>query len=159
MARKFGGWWALALLVPLVANAADFNLVAGPSITSGDRSTIAAFGSVFADSATGHFHFQPIATVGWVRAHHTTREHLDHSVWVAGAGARLLSPSGHWFGSIQLARTTQRTDALSSRWEFIDSVGWQAGHLTLMLRHVSNGHLVGGAPNLGETMVLAGVRF
>lgn len=153
-------WGLLFLLTfPFGAQAANFNFVAGPSITSGDRATIAAFGSVFGDSATGRFHLEPVATVGWIRAHHTTRENLDHSVWAFGAGVRVLSPSGHWFGGVQLARTTVRTDALSSRWEFIDSAGWQAGRFTLMLRHMSDGHIVGGSPNLGETMLLGGVRF
>jgi hypothetical protein len=29
----------------------------------------------------------------------------------------------------------------------------------MMIRHISNGRLVGGGPNMGETMLLAGVRF
>jgi len=28
-----------------------------------------------------------------------------------------------------------------------------------MLRHISNGHIVGGGRNLGETMLLVGVRW
>jgi hypothetical protein len=39
------------------------------------------------------------------------------------------------------------------------SGGWQDGHFIVMLRHVSNAHLLGGGKNLGETMLLAGLRF
>jgi hypothetical protein len=37
------------------------------------------------------------------------------------------------------------------------SAGWQHGHFVVMLRHISNAHLFGGK-NLGETMMLAGLR-
>lgn len=121
---------------------------------------MAAFASVFgASNADPQFHFEPIATAGWIRDHHTHREHLHHSVYVAGAGARLVAPGSHWFLSVQLAATDNRTDALCSPVEFIDSVGWQHGRFTMMVRHISNGHLVGSGPNMGETMMLAGVRF
>jgi hypothetical protein len=39
------------------------------------------------------------------------------------------------------------------------SAGWQGDHFTVMLRHISNAHLLGGGKNLGETMLLAGVKF
>lgn len=154
-------WIAIAAMLGAisVAHAQGFNIVAGPSVTSRSHTTIAAFASVFGTSASDRFHLEPIATVGWIRAHHTAAEDLNHTVWAAGAGARLVTPGNHWFVSVQLARTTARTDALSSRWEFIDSAGWQDGHFTLMVRHMSNGHIVGGSPNLGETMLLAGVLW
>lgn len=151
---------ALAILVCHCAQAAGYNIVAGPSMTSGHRSTVAVFASVFREPPVdGHFRLEPIATLGWIRDHHTYREHLHHSVYLAGAGVRLLSPGVHWFVGVQLAATSDRTDALSSPLEFIDSAGWQDGRLTLMLRHVSNGHIVGGSPNMGETMLLAGIRL
>jgi len=62
------------------------------------------------------------------------------------------------FISEQPAATSTRTDALSSRFEFIASAGWQHGHFIVMLRHISNAHLFGGKI-LGETMLLPGIRF
>jgi len=39
------------------------------------------------------------------------------------------------------------------------SLGWRDGRWMVMLRHVSNAHIIGGGRNLGETMLLAGVRL
>ncbi len=39
------------------------------------------------------------------------------------------------------------------------SAGWQDGIFIVMLRHVSNAHVLGDGKNLGETMLLAGVRW
>ncbi len=68
-------------------------------------------------------------------------------------------PNSRWFASEQLVATSTRTDALSSRIEFSTTVGWQRDHFIVMLRHISNGHIVGGGKNLGETMLLVGVRW
>lgn len=161
LARRRRRWVALIAMLGFAsaARAQGFDIVVGPSVTSGQRTTAAAFASAFGTSEPGRFHLEPIATIGWIRAHHTTRADLDHTVWTAGGGLRLVSPGNHWFASLQLARTSARTDALSSHWEFIDSAGWQNGHFVLMVRHMSNGHIVGGSPNLGETMLLAGLRW
>lgn len=104
-------------------------------------------------------HFEPIATLGWIGAHHTHRENLHNEVFLAGGGVRIVAPNRHWLVSEQLAATSTRTRTLSSRFEFMTSVGWQNGHFVMMLRHISNGHLVGGGRNLGETMLLAGIRW
>lgn len=159
--RRGKPWLALVAILACTtaAHAQDFAIVVGPSVTSGERATATAFASVVGTSESARFHFEPIATIGWLRAHHTAADGLDHTVWAAGAGARLVGPGEHWFASLQLARISARTDALSSRWEFIDSVGWQDGHLVLMVRHMSNGHVVGGGPNLGETMLLVGLHW
>ncbi|TAN05346.1 MAG: hypothetical protein EPN36_06005 [Rhodanobacteraceae bacterium] len=155
--------WALTamlLAATSTAFAQGFDITAGPTVTSGARFTSAAFASVFGEQAADdHFHFAPIATVGWIAPHHTYDENLHHDVFLAGGGVRIVAPGGHWFASEQLAATSTRTDALSSRFEFMTSGGWQDGHFIVMVRHISNGHIVGGSPNLGETMLLAGVRF
>lgn len=151
---------AACLLMCAPALAAGFDVVAGPTATSGERFTSAAFASAFGERAVDdQFHFAPIATVGWVATHHTYDENLHHGVFLAGGGVRIVAPGGHWFASEQLAATSTRTDALSSRFEFMTSIGWQKDHFIVMARHISNGHIVGGSPNLGETMLLAGVRF
>ena len=49
------------------------------------------------------------------------------------------------------------TDALSGEPQFVSTVGWLRGRWLLAIRHISNGGL--DDPNIGETMLLAGMRF
>lgn len=160
MRCRYGLWLLVLLACPLAAHATGFDLVAGPSVTSSERATSAVFASVFGERPhDNHIHFEPIGTVGWLDSRNTHVDDLDHEVFLAGGGVRMLAANHHWFVSEQLAATSTRTDALSSRFEFMTSVGWQDGHFIALLRHVSNGRLIGGGKNLGETMLLAGVRF
>jgi hypothetical protein len=154
------GFGALACLIACgPAWAAGFDLTAGPSITSSARTTSAVFASTFGERAKdGNAHFEPIGTLGWVDARNTRTDDLNHQVFLAGGGVRMVTANQHWFVSEQLAATSTRTDALSSRFEFMTSAGWQRGHSVVMLRHISNAHLFGGR-NLGETMLLAGIKF
>ncbi|HEX5953770.1 MAG TPA: hypothetical protein VFY94_11410 [Rhodanobacteraceae bacterium] len=153
-------WGALACLAACApAWSAGFDLAAGPSLTSSERTTVAVFASVFGESPDdGRAHVEPIATVGWVGARNTRRDDLNHEVFLAGGGVRVVAADPDWFLSEQLAATSTRTDALSSGFEFMTSAGWQHGHFVVMLRHISNAHLFGGK-NLGETMLLAGIKF
>ena len=155
------GLCALACLLACApAWAAGYDVAAGPSITSSERITGAIFASVFAEGPEDNqAHIRPIGTLGWVDARSTRTDDLNHQVFLAGGGARLMTTDRHWFFSEQLAATSTRTDALSSRFEFMTSAGWQDGHFIVMLRHISNAHLLGGGKNLGETMLLAGLRF
>lgn len=151
---------AAMLAATSTAFAQGFDVTAGPSVTSSERATGAVFASVFGDRPYDNsIHFEPIGTIGWVDAHHTYRENLHHEVFLAAGGLRIVSPGQRWFVSEQLAATSTRTDALSSRFEFMTSAGWEDGHFIVMLRHVSNAHILGGGKNLGETMLLAGVRW
>lgn len=141
------------------AQAADIDLSAGAAATVGVRWTEVAFfdasGGVY---DWGAVHLQPTATVGWIGSRNDPQDHLGHQVWIAGAGARLV---GWWRGAFvgfEGALTSQRTDALSSHAQFISSLGWQGDHYVLMVRHISNGDLFGGR-NLGDTMLLVGLRF
>ena len=151
----------LALLAfPLASHATGFDITTGPSFTSSERSTAAAFASVFGERPDDNrVHLEPIGTLGWIDSRNTRKDDLDHEVFMAAGGVRVLMANHHWFASEQLAATSTRTDALSSRFEFMTSVGWQRGHFIVMLRHVSNAHLLGGGKNLGETMFLTGVKF
>jgi hypothetical protein len=152
--------WVLLFALPLAANAAGFDLVAGPSVTSSERATAAVFASAWGETPQdGRWHIEPIGSVGWLDGRSTHKDNLDHAVFLAAGGARIVTPGQHWFASEQLAATSTRTDALSSRFEFMTSVGWQDGHFVVLLRHVSDGRLIGGGKNLGETMLLAGVKF
>lgn len=160
MKLKRLAWLLVLSIFPLAVQAAGFDVVAGPSVTSGERGTAAIFGSIFGESSRDDsFHFEPIGTVGWIGAHHTHSEDLHHEVSLAGGGLRIVTPGHHWFVSEQVAATSRETDALSSRFEFMTSGGWENGHFVVMVRHVSNGRLIGGGKNLGETMLLAGVRW
>lgn len=159
---RYKSWYLVVALaaLPLVANAAGFDVAAGPTVTSAERTAPAVFASMFGTRpATGQWQFEPIATLGWIGAHHTHREDLHRDVFLAGGGLRVVAPQQHWFASEQIAATSRETDALSSRFEFMTSVGWQAGHFVVLLRHVSNGRLIGHGKNLGETMLLAGVNW
>ncbi|TAN08983.1 MAG: hypothetical protein EPN38_00295 [Rhodanobacteraceae bacterium] len=151
---------AALLMAPLAANATGFDLTAGPSATASERTTAAVFASAFGTpAADGRIHVEPIGSIGWIASRSTHVDNLHHQVFLAGGGVRILAPNHHWFVSEQVAATSTRTNALSSRFEFMTSVGWQRGHFIAMLRHISDGHLIGGGRNMGETMLLAGVRF
>ena len=154
------GFAALACLLPcLPALAAGFDLAAGPSVTASERTTAAVFASVFGNPPRGgRIQFEPIGTLGWIDSRHTRRDDLNHEVFLAAGGVRAVA-GDHWFASEQLAATSTRTDALSSRFEFMTSLGWEDGRFIVMLRHVSNAHILGGGKNLGETMLLAGVKW
>lgn len=159
------GWGVLAavacaalLAVTGPVRAAGLDLLAGVSTTSSSRTTATAFASVYGTRPVGtRVQWAPIATLGWFDARHTRSDDLDHAVALAAGGVRIELPREPWFVSEQVAVTSQRTDALSSRFEFMTSVGWQRGHYIVLLRHVSNGRLIGGGKNLGETMLLMGV--
>ena len=155
-----GGVAIACLLGCAPALATGFDVVAGPSVTSSKRTTSAIFASVFGQPPEDNrVHLEPIGTLGWVNSRNTRSDDLNHEVFLAAGGVRIVAASHRWFFSEQLAATSTRTDALSSRLEFMTSAGWQKGHFIVMLRHVSDAHLLGGGKNLGETMLLAGVKW
>ncbi|TAN08624.1 MAG: hypothetical protein EPN38_01440 [Rhodanobacteraceae bacterium] len=147
---------------PVHATSFDLALgrsAAGPAAGSniGDA-TVAFLTGAGLPHADGHARLVPIATLGWIGSHHTGQGRLDRSVWVAGAGLRYRF-FRHLFVSEQITATSTRTSALSSRFEFMTTLGAQVGRLTLMARHMSNAHLIGGGPNHGETMLLIGIAL
>lgn len=149
---------ALGFLATTAAQAAELDLAGGASATAGLRWAPAFFADVTAAPPDdGHSHFEPIGSVGAVGSRNTDHEDLDHTVFLVAGGLR-YGREGGLFVSEQIAATSTRTDALSSRFEFMTSIGWRDGRWMVMLRHVSNAHILGGGRNLGETMLLAGVR-
>lgn len=98
----------------------------------------------------------PVFSLGRFNARDTDAERLNHAVWVAAGGARLYGWRSLFLGS-QVAATHGKTDALSSTYEFVSSLGWQGDHWQVLVRHISNGDL--HKPNHGETMLLVGVAF
>lgn len=146
------------------ARGANWDLSAGRSVTGPaagqgiDAATVAFLTVGGTNDGGSASHFSPIATLGYIGSHHTSRGDLNRSVVLAGAGARYR----FWrrmFVSEQVVATSTRTVALSSRFEFMTTLGIQVGPALLMARHVSNAHLVGGGPNHGETMLLVGLHL
>lgn len=138
--------------------AGDIVVSAGASTTSThDYLTPAAFVDGHGRSRrTGRLTWQPAASLGWVDGRDRAR--LDNDVLVLGAGARLVDWWRKAFVGFQIAYAHDTNDALSSHGQFISSIGWQGDRVVWTLRHISNGKVFSG-PNLGETMLLAGLRF
>lgn len=160
---RMGLWCCGLLLVSLAGAAAErgasVGVLAGGSATAGVRWTPALFVSVAGvPDDDAHAHFTPVASIGAVGSRNTDVHDLDYTVFLAAGGVRYGRAQG-LFVSEEIAATSTRTDALSSRFEFMTSLGWQEGRYVVMARHISNAHLLGGGKNLGETMLLAGVRF
>lgn len=141
------------------ADAADYTVYAGSSVTASDRYWTPA---VYLDVAgehrqTGRFTWRPVASLGWIGAR-DQRAELDRNVTVAAVGVSLVDWWKRAFVSFQVGYAGRTTEALSSHGQFVSSLGWQGDHVALMVRHVSNGNVFGGR-NLGETLFMVGVTF
>jgi len=160
---------ALALVTAaLPATAARFELQAGRSYSNSHGANTAFVEAVFAPQPLGQtrFTWAPDVSLGWIDGRHVTSDDRRYtnrdSVALLAAGARFhFGEAGDWyqplFFSEQLAVTNHTTHALSSHYQFVSTLGWQAKHFSVALRHVSNGGL--HRPNTGETMALVGVAF
>lgn len=156
------------------ADSPQFSIEGGRSYLGGfyaaDNSAPAVFGeAVFSDHAMGdsRFTWAPDIIAGWIdgrdiaryrNSRYTTADHI----WMAGAGLRFhYGDANAWyrplFFSFQPSLHTGRTEALSSSYEFTSTLGWQASHWLLAIRHSSNAYL--HMPNRGETMLLLGLTF
>jgi hypothetical protein len=106
-------------------------------------------------------------SLGWIDGREVARYRFSRygtqdDVWLLAAGARFqhgdsANDGRGWFVSFQPAATHGRTQALSSGYEFVTTLGWQGRRFSVQLRHVSNAGL--HEPNRGETMALIGVGF
>ncbi|HEY8328889.1 MAG TPA: acyloxyacyl hydrolase [Rhodanobacter sp.] len=161
----------LALLTAaLPAAAARLEVQAGRSYTNSHGANAAFVEAVFAPQPLGNTRltWSPDVSLGWIDGRrmaanndgdrYTTRD----SVALLAAGARFhLGDAGDWyqplFFSEQLAATNHTTHALSSHYQFVSTLGWQAKHFSVAIRHISNGGL--HRPNTGETMALVGFAF
>lgn len=140
------------------------------------RSSMDSYGSntafieaVFSPRPLGHtrYSWSPDGSLGWINGRHLalyddSRYSARPSVALAAVGARVhRGDVGDWyqplFFSFQVAATNHVTHALSSHYQFVSTLGWQARHFSLALRHISDGNLRG--PNRGETMIVAGLAF
>lgn len=168
----------IALAVPLAVSLSLFALPAAATHleVQGGRSYMDSYGTnaVFIEGVfneypmgQGRFSWAPDVSLGFINGRNVDRykystptTHDDVHLLAAGARFR-YGNEGDWyhhlFASIQAAGQTGRTQALSSGYEFVSTVGWQAGHFSLQIRHISNASLK--EPNRGETMALVGVGF
>ncbi|MBB3226705.1 hypothetical protein FHW69_001295 [Luteibacter sp. Sphag1AF] len=135
-----------------------------------DHGTAAFFiESVFAPNPMGNsrFTWSPDVSLGYIKGRQIERYAssnpgvTDH-VLIGAAGARFhYGSAGDWyqplFFSFQVAGQTGRTQALSSAYEFVSTLGWQYKNVSLQVRHISNGSFK--KPNRGETMALVGLGF
>ena len=156
----------LAALVVPAAHAGTLEILGGRSKTSGWRWTDAAFLAAVGDAhpfrlGSHALSWSPDVELGWIGPRPVTarnvHEYLTHPVWMAMGGARV---SGFWnraFFGFDVALTKDRSGSLSSPYEFVSTLGWQGQRFVFALRHISNASF--HEPNLGETMLLVGVRF
>ncbi|MFC0356439.1 lipid A 3-O-deacylase [Pseudofulvimonas gallinarii] len=143
---------------PLPADARDIVASAGASTTSTHDYVT---GTLFVDGhgarrRAGRFTWQPMLSAGWIDGR--DRPRLENDAFVVAAGTRLVDWWRRAFVSFQFGISHDTNDALSSHGQFLSSIGWEGDRVVYTLRHISNGKVFPG-PNLGETMLLVGLRF
>lgn len=161
---------ALLCFAALPAAAAEVNLEAGRTFMAAQDGTGTAFvEAVFDEHALSdsRFTWAPDVSLGWIDGRNLPRSDnprydTDERVLLLAGGARFRYGGAddwyrHLFFAFQLAAQDGRTRALSSGYEFVSTFGYSWHHLSLQLRHISNGGL--RKPNWGETAVLLGIGF
>lgn len=165
------GVCALGIALALPAHAVDVQVQAGRSaMGSGHAWTDTLFiEGVWEARPIGdsNWSWSSDASVGWIEGRDLSHYALDHpntrdDVFLGALGARVhYGQAGDWyrhlFLSFQPALHTGRTQALSSAYEFVTTVGWEGKRWNLQVRHISNAGFQ--EPNRGETMALVGVNF
>ena len=162
------------LALPLVslafpAAAARLEIQGGRSYMDSYATNTVFVEGVFDEHRLGdtRFSWSPDVSLGWLDGRniarfdgnrYTTRD----QIWLLAGGARLhYGDASDWYRSLflsfQPALHTGRTQALSTPYEFVSSLGWQGRRFSVQIRHISNGNL--HHPNRGETMALLGVAF
>jgi hypothetical protein len=164
---------ALALLLAtaaLPAAAVHLEVQGGRSYMDTHGANAAFVEATFAPHALGDsglLDWSPDVSLGWIDGRGLDRYRKDEfetydpvALLAAGARFRYGAPDAWYrplFFSFQLAGANHTTQAVSSHYQFVSTVGWQGKHLSFQLRHVSNAGING--PNRGETMALVGVGF
>ena len=158
-------------LLALPAAATELNLEAGRSFMSSRDGTNAVFvEAVFDEHRFGDslFTWAPDVSLGWIEGRDDShrfephRYRIDDDALLLAGGARFrYGNADDWyrnlFFSFQLAAQDGRTRALSNGYEFVSTFGYTWHHLSLQVRHISDGGI--RKPNWGETAILAGVGF
>lgn len=166
-----GALTALSLAAAAAPAAAAHLEIQGGRSYMDDHGTPAFFiESIFDPMQMGQsrFTWSPDVSIGYIKGrdigrYRDSRPGVTNNVWVGAAGARFhYGSSDDWyqplFFSFQVAGTAGgRTQALSSGYEFVSTLGYQWKNFSFQLRHISNGSFK--EPNRGETMALVGVGF
>jgi hypothetical protein len=172
--HAFRTCFRLALALSLAASglpalAASVEIQAGRSYMDSDATDALFVERVFDAHRIGdsRWNWSPAVSLGWIQGRDVVRFRgsryaTQQDAWLLAAGARIqYGEAGAWYRHLylgfQLACNSARTQALSSPYEFVSTLGWQGRRFSVQLRHVSNGNL--HDPNRGETMALVGVRF
>lgn len=157
------------LSAALPAAATRLEVQAGRSYMDSHGTNAAFVEAVFAPQPIGNtrFTWSPDVSVGWIDGRdlskfRNSRYDTRPSVALVAGGARFhYGDDNTWyqplFFSFQVAATNHTTQALSSHYQFVSTLGWQAKHFSVALRHISNGSF--HEPNRGETMALVGLAF
>lgn len=163
---------ALSLSAAAVPAAAEthLELQGGRSYMDTHGTSVFFIESVFDAHAMGQsrFTWSPDVSIGYIKGRDISRYEFSHpgvtnNVWVGAAGARFhYGNDSDWyqplFFSFQVAGTAGgHTQALSSGYEFVSTLGWQMKNVSFQIRHISNGSFQ--EPNRGETMALVGIGF
>ncbi|MFA6231170.1 MAG: acyloxyacyl hydrolase [Rhodanobacter sp.] len=155
----------------LPATAARLEVQVGRSYAESDGTNVGFVEAIFAPQpfANTGFSWSPDVSLGWIDGRASppdgsrfARYRPQRSVGLVAAGARFhFADRGEWyqplFFSEQLAATNRVSRTLSSHYQFVSTLGWQARHFTFALRHISNGGL--HRPNTGETMAVIGLAL
>jgi len=167
--RRRGALTLLLATAALPAAAAHLEVQGGRSYMDDHGANAVFVEATFAPHTVGNsrLDWSPDVSAGWidgreVRRYRDAEFTTRPSVALLAAGARFhYGVPDAWyrplFLSFQLAGINHTTQALSSHYQFVSTLGWQGEHLSFQLRHISNGGLNG--PNRGETMALVGVGF
>lgn len=155
----------------LPISAAELDVQVGRSFMSSRAGTDTVFvEAVFDEHRVGdsRFTWAPDISLGWIEGRDDSRRfephryRIDDDVLLLAGGARLRYGDTddwyrHFFFSFQLAAQDGRTRALSNSYEFVSTLGYTWHHLSLQIRHISDGGI--RKPNWGETAILAGLGF
>nr|WP_241668916.1 acyloxyacyl hydrolase [Rhodanobacter glycinis] len=146
--------------------ATRWEIQSGPSYMDSTSTTAVFVESIFNEKSIGssRFTWSPEVSLGWIEGREIQRFQYGryttkNPIGLVACGVRVhYGDAGDWYRSLfvsfQPALHSGRTQALSSAYEFVSTVGWQGQHFSFQIRHISNGAL--HKPNRGETMALVG---
>ena len=165
------GLLALGLTAPILPAMATtrWEIQAGPSYMDCTSTPAVFLESVFNEQRLGssRFTWSPDVSLGWIDGRDVQRFRYGgyttkDSIGLIAGGVRVhYGDASDWyrplFVGFQPALHSGRTQALSSAYEFVTTIGWQGQRFSFQIRHISNGAL--HEPNRGETMALVGIAL
>lgn len=139
----------------------------GPSVMDSHATAAVFVDGIGAARPLGQtFTWAPEGLLGYIDGrsidrYRTSNPGVTDNVVLGALGARFRLNRDDWaqhlFFSFQAAAHTGRTQALSSGYEFVSTLGWTQRWWSVQVRHISNGGF--HDPNRGETSLLLGVAL